>query len=179
MSESTQNSVYRILAFVFPGEESAGNVSEELKLGAEDGDYKIVANAVVAVDVNGKPHVHEPGHGSAGTAIGAAAGGLLGLIGGPVGLLFWAAAGGVVGGVAGKHTGQAIPPEDLKELAGEMDPDTSAILAMVDDEDADDVVSEMKGYTTNVVTLTVGDATSGEIAQAVAAQTTAKATAKA
>jgi uncharacterized membrane protein len=175
MSESTENSVYRVLAFIFPGQESAGNVSEQVKLGAEAGEYKIIANAVVAVDTHGKPHVHEPGHGSAGTGIGAAAGGLLGLIGGPVGLLFWAAAGGVVGGLIGKHTGQAIPPEDLKQLAGEMKPDTSAILAMVDDSDADDVISEMKGYTTNVVTLTVGDAASGEIAQAVAEQTTAKA----
>ena len=175
MSDTPHNSAYDILAFIFDDKDRALEVSEEIKDDAETGDYKIIANAVVEVDANGKPHVHEAGHGGRGTGIGVAAGGLLGLIGGPVGLLFWAAAGGVVGCLIGKHSGQAIPPDDLKELAAEMKPNTSAILAMVEDTESEALIGDMKGYTTNVVTLTVGDEASGEIAQAVSAETTAKA----
>jgi uncharacterized membrane protein len=175
MSEPAENSVYNILAFIFDDRETALQVSDELKSQAEPEHYKIIANAVVEVDANGKPHVHEAGHGGRGTGIGLAAGGLLGLIGGPVGLLFWAAAGGVVGGFVGQHTGRAIPTDDLKELAAEMQPNTSAILAIVEDTESEALIGEMKGYTTNVVTLTVGDEASGEIARAVAAETTAKA----
>ena len=52
-------------------------------------------------DEKGKVHIHEPGHGGLGAAAGVVAGGLLGLIGGPVGVVR-AVGGGVVGGVAGQ-----------------------------------------------------------------------------
>jgi uncharacterized membrane protein len=175
MSSTSENSAYNILAFVFNGQQAAGDVSKELKLEAESGDHRIIANAVVVVDINGQPHVHQPGHGGRGTGIGLAAGGLLGLIGGPVGLLFWAAAGGVVGGFAGQHMGRAIPQDDLMKLADEMKPNSSAILAMVEDKKSEALINDMKDYTTNVVTLTVGDEASGEIAQAVSAEATPKA----
>jgi len=170
MSDAQQNSVYNIVAFVFADKETALQVSKALKSSAKPAGYKVVANAVVEVDAKGKPHVHEAGHGGWGTGIGAATGGALAMIGGPAGLLIWAVAGGAIGGILGKHMGRAIPADDLKKLATEMQPNTSAILAMVEDSATEQVIGDMKGYNAKVVTLTMGSEVSGEVAQAVAAQ---------
>lgn len=169
MSKPTNDAaVYNIIAFVFADKDSALQVSKELKASAKPAGYKIIANAVVEVDDKGKPHVHEAGHGGKGAAGGLVAGGLLGLIGGPAGLLIWAVAGGAIGGIMGKHMGRAIPADDLKKLAEKMQPNTSAILAMVEDKEAEALIGDMQGYKAQVVTLTVGDEVAGEVAQAVA-----------
>ena len=166
--QANDAAVYNIIAFVFADKGTALQVSKELKAAAKPAGYKIVANAVVEVDEKGKPHVHEAGHGGWGTGGGLVVGGLLGLIGGPAGLLIWAVAGGAIGGVVGKHMGRAIPADDLKKLAAQMKPNTSAILAMVEDKAAEQLIGDMQGYKAQVVTLTVGDEVSGEVAAAVA-----------
>jgi len=168
MSKQPDSTVYNIIAFVFADRATALNVSKELKASAKPAGYKIIANAVVEVDDKGKPHVHEAGHGGWGTGVGVVVGGLLGLIGGPAGLLIWAVAGGAIGGILGKHMGRAIPADDLKKLAANMQPNTSAILAMVEDKEAEALIGDMQGYKAQVVTLTVGDEVSGEVAAAVA-----------
>ncbi len=166
-----QNAVYNIVAFVFADPKKAKAVHDELsgsKAEAKEQGYKIVANAVVEVDDKGKAHIHEGGHGGWGTVGGVAVGGFLGLIGGPVGLLAWAVAGGVIGGFAGKIGGRAIPKADLEKLSAQMKPNTSAILVIIEDKSAESLINRMSPYQAQVVTLTVGDETSGEIAQAVA-----------
>ena len=168
MSEQDNNAVYNIIAFIFADPKKARSVHDELNASAKEEDYKVIANAVVEVDAKGKAHIHEAGHGTLGTVGGAAAGGLLSLLGGPVGLLGWAIAGGVIGGFAGKTAGRAIPKKDLEELSAQMQPNTSAILAIVEDTAAEKLIDTMAPYQAQVVTLTMGDETSGEIAQAVA-----------
>jgi uncharacterized membrane protein len=64
-----------------------------------------------------------------------------------------AASGGVGGGIAGQHTGRAIPTDDLTEVVAEMQPNTSAIVAMVEDTEAEALIGDMKGYTTSVVAI--------------------------
>jgi uncharacterized membrane protein len=146
-------------------------VKEIKHSGALDG-YDIVAQAVVEQTDKGKVRVHEPGRGGVGAAIGAAGGGLLALIGGPVGLLAMAAAGGVVGGVAGHYLGKPISKGDLKELGEKLPPDSSAFLLLLEDTYSEGVVDSLKGYNANVVTLTVGDELSGQIASYVAGAAT-------
>ncbi len=170
MSNQQKNVVYNIVAFIFADRNKAMLVHDELKASAKDEGYKIIANAVVEVDDKGKAHIHEGGHGGWGAAGGMAAGGFLGLIGGPVGLLAWVVAGGVIGGFTGKIGGRAIPKADLERLAEYMQPNTSAILAIVEDKSAESLITRMSPYQAQVVTLTVGDETSGEIAQAVAVE---------
>lgn len=170
MGNSDHASVYNIIAFVFADRDAALKVSKELKASAKPAGYKVIANAVVEVDDKGKAHVHEAGHGGWGTGVGAMTGGALALIGGPAGLLIWAVAGGAIGGILGKHMGRAIPADDLKQLATRMQPNTSAILAMVEDTATEQVIGDLQGYNAQVVTLTVGDEVSGEVAQAVAVQ---------
>ncbi len=172
MSEKSGNQVYNVIAFIFADRNSAMTVSNEIKHSAKSENYKVLANAVVEVDEKGKAHVHEAGHGGWGTAIGAGGLGMLSLIGGPAGLLVWAVAGGVIGGEVGKHMGRAIPKEDMEKLGAQMQPNTSAILAVIEDTESEQLIDSMKGYHAQVVTLTMGDEVSGEIAEGVEADVT-------
>lgn len=168
--QQDSSAVYNILAFVFAGEDGAKNALKELKSsGALDG-YKIEAQVEVEHDANGKVHFHEPGRGGVGTSIGAASGGLLGLIGGPAGVLAWALAGGVIGGAAGHYMGRPISRGDVKEIGEALQPGTSALLMLLEDKESEDVIKSMQGYSANVVTLTAGSELSGQIAAYVAGE---------
>jgi uncharacterized membrane protein len=94
---------------------------------------------------------------------------VLGLIGGPVGLLAWTVAGGVIGGTAGHYLGRAVKPEDLQKIGNALDLNSSAILVLAEDTYSESVVDGMAGYNANILTITVGDQMAGEIAQYVAA----------
>ena len=167
--------IYNILVFSFTDTHTADEVVNELKSSQKLGGYKVVAEAVVIREADGSIHVHEPGEGGKGAAIGAAVGGAIGLLGGPVGVLWLAAAGGALGGVAGHFAGRSIPPDDLKKIGEQLQPNSSAFLALVEDTDAEAVVNSMSGIQANVVTVTLGDELSGTIAQSVEADVTVSA----
>ena len=163
--QDNSSAVYNILAFTFEGQKTAKQAVKEIKSsGALDG-YDIIAECEVEQDAKGKVHIHEPGHGGVWGTIGAVTGGVLGIIGGPAGVLALGAAGAAVGGTAGHYWGRAIPKEDLEELGEALKPDSSAMLLLLEDTYSENVVNSMAGYSANVVTLTVGDELSGEIAQ--------------
>jgi len=169
---SNGSAVYNILAFTFDGQDTAYQTVNDIKSSGLLDDYAIVAQAVVEQDAEGKVHIHEPGRGGVGAAIGAVGGGLLGLIGGPVGLLAWMVGGAVIGGVAGHYLGRPISKGDLTEIGEALSPDSSAFLLLLEDTYSEDVVDSLKGYNANVVTLTVGDELSGQIASYVAGEAT-------
>jgi len=173
MSDKKEKSaVFNILAFNFDGEKTAEETVKQIKKsGALDGQL-IVTEAIVSVNEKGKTHIHEPGHGTMGAVLGGAGVGLLSLIGGPAGLLAWTVGGAVVGGAAGKYLGRPFSKGDLKEIGEAMQPDTSAFLLLVEDVASESVVDSMKEYNANVVTLTVGDDLSGQIASFVAGEAT-------
>jgi len=163
--KDTGSGVYNIVAFCFDGQDTAKETLEDAKdAGALEG-YDIVVQAIVEQDENGKVHIHEPGRGGVGTTVGAVAGGILGLIGGPAGLLAWTVGGAVIGGVAGKYLGRPIAKGDLKEIGEALSPDSSAVLLLLEDVYTEAAVDSLSGYNAQVVTLTVGDELSGEIAQ--------------
>jgi uncharacterized membrane protein len=165
-----KSAVFNIVAFNFAGKDTAKETVKEIKKsGALDGQL-VVAEVVVEQDEKGKVHFNEPGHGTMGSVVGAVGGGLLGLIGGPAGLLAWTVGGAVVGGAAGKYLGRPFSKGDIKEIGEAMSPDSSAFLLLVEDKDSEKVVDSMKGYNANVVTLTVGDELSGQIAAFVAGE---------
>src|SRR5438034_3693227 len=171
----TGSSIYNILVFSFTDTHTADEVVNELKASQKLGGYKVAAEAVVIREADGSIHVHEPGEGGKGAAIGAAVGGAIGLLGGPVGVLWLAAAGGALGGVAGHFAGRSIPEDDLKKIGEQLQPNSSAFLALVEDTDAEAVVNSMSGVNANVVTVTLGDELSGTIAQSVEADVTVSA----
>jgi len=168
----TGSSIYNILVFSFADTQTADEVVNELKASQKLGGYKVVAEAVVIHEADGSVHVHEPGEGGKGATIGAAVGGALGLLGGPVGVLWLAAAGGAIGGVAGHFAGRSIPADDLKKIGEQLQPNSSAFLALVENTDAEAVLNSMSGVNANVVTVTLGDELSGTIAQAIEADVT-------
>ena len=169
MSEQdTSPAVYNIVAFCFDGRKTAKQILKEAKKRASLEGYKTVAQAIVEKNKRGKVSVKEPGMGGVGATMGAVGGGLLGLIGGPAGLLAWTVGGAVVGGVAGKYVGRPISKGDLKELGQALAPDSSAVLMLLEDIWSEDAIESMSGYDANVVTLTVGDEVSRQIAEYVA-----------
>jgi len=161
-TEYTQ--VYHVVAYEFEGSDRALQVAELVRKGSRAADYKVAAWAVVEIDDRGKARVRQSGHGGKGTAVGMGAGALLGLIGGPAGLLVWTVGGALVGGLAGKYMGHQFDPDALKELTVGMGPNTSAILVVIEDKAAQDVATEMGQYGARVVTLTLGSQLSGEMA---------------
>jgi uncharacterized membrane protein len=163
--------VYTIHAFIFPGRLKAEAIDLNLARDLSYDEWYVDAHAVVEIDDKGKAHIHEAGKGGRGAGIGFVAGGLLGLIGGPAGLLAWAVAGAVVGGLAGKYGGQAISSEDIERLAARMQPDTSAILMLAAEDRTKALQLAMASYEAEVVTLVVSDEVSGEIHVAMASPT--------
>ena len=156
--------VYHVVAHEFEGRDRALQVAELVRKGSRAADYKVAAWAVVEIDDRGKARVRQSGHGGKGTAVGMGAGALLGLVGGPAGLLVWTVGGALVGGLAGKYMGHQFNPDALKELTVGMGPNTSAILVVIQDKAAEEVATEMGQYGAKVVTLTLGSQLSGEMA---------------
>lgn len=171
MSDKKEKStIYNVLAFTFEGEDTAKDIVKQIKKSGSLDGQAIVAEAIVSVNEKGKTHIHEPGHGVLGGAVGVVGGGILGIIGGPAGLLAWTVGGAVVGGVAGKYLGRPFSNGELKEIGESMPPDSSAFLLLVEDFQSEDVINHMDGYNANVVTLTIGDELSGQIAQYVSGE---------
>ena len=169
MSEQdTAPAVYNIVAFCFDGRKTAKQILKEAKKRASHEGYKTVAQAIFEKNKKGKVSVKEPGKGGVGATVGAVGGGLLGLIGGPAGLLAWTVGGAVIAGIAGNHLGRPISKGDLKELGQALATDSSAVLMLLEDTWSEDAIDSMSGYNADVVTLTVGDELSGHIAEYVA-----------
>lgn len=157
-------SVYHILVFQFEGRSRAKQVVELLKKGQRKHEYQVPAWALIDVDERGKAHVRQSGHGGKGAGIGAGVGVVLGLLGGPAGLLAWTLGSALVGGVAGKLMGREFDANQLKALAVNMEPNTSAIMVAIEDRGAEAAAKAMGEYDAKVLTVTLGDQLSGELA---------------
>lgn len=162
---------YNVIAFIFDSKDLAEGVAQDVEANFILKNFHILAKAVVTKDKNGEVDFHGPGtHGSEGAAAGLVAGGLLGLIGGPVGLLALSVGGAVVGGLAGHlHSGRSLHQEDLEEFGKSLQPDNSAYLLLASSADTDNVKISMDGYHATVVTLPVKEELCAEISSAVAA----------
>jgi uncharacterized membrane protein len=151
--------------FSFPGEKRAGEVVSLLRSSGGATGLKVKAWAVAAVDAKGKSHISESGHGGMGAAAGAGVGALLGLIGGPAGLLVWTLGAAALGGVAGKKLGAFLPADQLKAIAAQMPPNSSALIVVLEDEAVQQAMDQMGAHGASVLTVTLGDQASGALAQ--------------
>src|SRR5262249_29147752 len=148
--------IYTVLAFCFADRARADEVLKELKAAKKLEEHHVVAQAVVEVDEKGKSHVHQQGRGGVGAAVGIMAGEALALIGGPVGLLAFAAAGGVIGGAAGHFVDQAFSKEDLARLKDQLPPNSSALLTMAPAAQTENITAGLQNYGAAVVRLVLG-----------------------
>jgi uncharacterized membrane protein len=158
-----ESQVYHIVAYWFEGQDRAAQVLDLVKGHAKDFGVKVQAWAVISVDQKGKTHVKETGKGGLGAGVGAGVGVVLGLLGGPAGLLLWTLGGAALGGAAGKHFGAVIPPDQLKALGAAMKPNTSAIMVLLEDMAAEKLSQTLGKEGAHVVTVTLGDQASGEV----------------
>jgi uncharacterized membrane protein len=165
-----ESRVYHIVLFGFAGARRAGDVLQEIDAAQKLADVKIVAEAWVERDPRGNVHVHEAGRGGAGATAGAIAGGALGLLGGPLAVPLLALAGGVFGGVAGHLAGRAIPKQDLVRLGNALPLNSSGLVVLAEEAEAERAIDRLKGYQADVVTVVVGDELSGEIDAALLAE---------
>lgn len=159
-----ENKAYHLVAVKFVGQKRAEQVVDLVRKQERAGGYDVKAWAVVEVDDKGKAHVSQSGHGGWGTAIGAGTGALLGLIGGPVGLLAWALGGALVGGLAGKFGGHQFDSDTLKAIGDTMEPNSSGIILVIEDKMVEKVANELGAEGGSLVTVTLGDQLSGEMA---------------
>jgi uncharacterized membrane protein len=157
--------VYHLVALEFVGKDRAMQVIDLVRGQQSKETFKVQAWAVVEVDERGKAEVKQSGNGGKGAAIGAGTGVLLGLIGGPAGLLVWALGGTLLGGLIGKSSGHAFDKDQLKAIAAGMVPNSSAIVAIIEDREMEKAAAEAGEMGAKVVTVTLGDQMSGEVAQ--------------
>lgn len=120
-------------------------------------------------DASGEVAVHESGRGGLGTAIGAAGGGVLGLLGGPIGLFWMLMGGGVAGGLIGHFAGRAIPAGELRKVGDSLPSDSSAIMLLLEDTEVEKAIKSMAGVEADVLTIDLGDELSGVVAETVLA----------
>ncbi len=164
MNPTHSDAEYRIVALVFAGRAKARAVDEEIEQAGTYQAFQVVAHTVAEVDDKGKAHFHESGRGALGSGLGAGIGALLGLAAGPAGVVLLAAAGAAIGGVAGHHAGRPIPTEDLKKLATRVPPDSSAVLALVEETQAEALVAALAHYDdAKVAILAVSEDDAGEL----------------
>ena len=129
----------------FDNAEEAGKVRETLR-SAEKSDYlSLDDSAVIVKDEEGKIHVKNEM--DRGVKIGAVCGGLLGLLLAgiffPVGGLLVGAA---LGGLIGKSVDLGIDQKFVKEVADDLEPNTSAIFFIVREANPDVAIAALKPY---------------------------------
>lgn len=123
-----------ILVAAFPGEELGEQALKVLEE-AKDLKYVYFENAaVIRQDAEGGVHYHETGDMSTGkgSGIGALIGGVIGILGGPPGVVIGAGAGAIIGGTAA-HGDAGFKDESLEQLGVALKPNTSAIALTTSD----------------------------------------------
>ncbi|WP_374688977.1 DUF1269 domain-containing protein [Promineifilum sp.] len=156
---------YHLVAYEFAGRDRAAQVVDIVRKERRAGGYKVAAWAVLEVDERGKSNVRQSGSGGMGAVLGGSGGALLSLIGGPAGLLAWALGGALVGGLAGKHFGRLFDVNQLKAIGAGMEPNSSALVVIVEDTALQKLAGEMGEMGAAVISLTIGSQLSGEVAQ--------------
>ena len=129
----------------FDNAEEAGRVRETLR-SAEKADYlSLDDSAVIVKDEEGKIDVKNET--DRGVKIGAVGGGLLGLL---LASIFFPVAGLLVGALAGGLIGKSvdlgIDQKFVKEVADDLEPNTSAIFFVVREANPDVAVAALKPY---------------------------------
>ena len=143
MEES--NVPVQVIVAAFPDEGRADAALKGLQELKKEHMIGILDAAIVRKDANGKLHVKETEDmgGGRGSVIGGGLGALVGLIGGPAGILVTTAAGALIGGIAAKESDAGIPNERLQQLGAGLTPGSSAIVAVIEHRWVEDARQEL------------------------------------
>jgi uncharacterized membrane protein len=143
----------------------ASNALNMLKQAKKERMIGIDDAAVLVKDSQGKIKISETADmtGTRGAAIGAVAGGVLGLLAGPIGWL--AVGGGVLGGLAAKMSDGGFPQERLRQIGEGLQPNTSALIAVIEHRWVDEVRKELEREAANIITESVRDEIANSLKQ--------------
>jgi uncharacterized membrane protein len=147
----------QVIVAAFSDLEGASNALKTLQEAKRDKMIGIEDAAVITKDANGKVKIKETADMRAGkgATIGAVAGGVIGLLAGPVG---WAAlGGGVAGGLAAKLHDGGFPDARLKQLGEGLTPNSSALVAVIDHRWVAEVEQELARQQADIVTQSLSD----------------------
>jgi uncharacterized membrane protein len=142
---TTEN--YEIMMAVFPTEDGAGAAVDELETMAKNDTIEIVDAAVLVRDTDGKTKIDQYSLPSVkkGAKWGAVIGGVAGLIF-PPSIIGGALLGAGIGAGGAKIGKMALESDDLKDAAKDLEPGTSAFVAVVDNTWVTKVSQAMDGY---------------------------------
>lgn len=127
-----------LMVWSFAGADTADKGLDALKKLAKEKEIKLLNSALLAKDQQGKTSLKEAKDMDTGRGalMGALAGGVIGLLGGPVGVVVGAAAGAATGGAAAHWIDMGFANDDLKALRDSLQPDSSALVVLVESADA-------------------------------------------
>ena len=139
-----------LVARIFDNPDQASEALQFLKdvQAQQRGYLKIVDAAVLVKDLDGKITVKETADVNAkqGRLFGAIAGGLIGLVAGPAGVVVGALAGAGTGGIAASKIDMGLPDEFLQAFQERLQPNTSALVVLVEDEWKNTLSEAMSGH---------------------------------
>jgi uncharacterized membrane protein len=142
---TTEN--YEIMMAVFPTEDGAQAAVDELEAMAKNDTIEIVDAAVLVREADGDTKIQQHSLPSVkkGAKWGAVIGGVAGLIF-PPSIIGGALLGAGLGAGGAKLGKMALESDDLKEAANDLEPGTSAFVAVVDNTWVTKVSQAMEGY---------------------------------
>ena len=146
MTDDTMQN-YEVLFAVYDSEDGAAGAVEQLKQMDKDKTIDIIDAATLVKDADGHTSVKQESLPSVKKGLGVGA-----LIGGAVGLLFppsilaSAAIGAGIGAGTAKLAKMALEDDDLKEAADQLEPGSSAFIAIVENTWAEQLKTAISGY---------------------------------
>jgi uncharacterized membrane protein len=137
----------QIFIAVYDNETQAAQSLKDFKTMDRDGSIDLIDAAVIVHRQEGKVTIEETADpsGKKWAKRGAVAGGVAALIF-PPSILVGAAVGAGAGGIWGKVRDKGFKDEDLKAIGEEMDPGTSAIIAVAEDRVIEQLERGLEGY---------------------------------
>jgi len=147
----------QIIVAAFHTIDGASNALQSLQDAKREKLLDIEDAAVITKDANGKVKIKETADMKAGkgATIGAVTGGVLGLLAGPVG---WAALGGAaIGGLAAKMHDAGFSDDRLKQVGAKLTPNSSALVAVIDQQWVAQVEQELMRQQADVVKQALSD----------------------
>jgi uncharacterized membrane protein len=152
----TQAPPTQVILAAFRDENGADEALEQLKAAKKEHLINLPNVAVLRKDPEGKLHIKEPTDMGAGrgAAIGGVLGGLTGLVFGPVGLAL--VGGAAVGGIIARLHDSGFKDDRLRQLGENLQPGTSAILAVIEHIWVTELEAELQKAGADVVTEELG-----------------------